>query len=194
MTLVHPLTGLTPVVSLVIALLLIKHWRRAALIACSLLLSMCGITATARPRTAAPLKFQIKVVDSATGKPKSNFFLGETVSVVFTLTNLGRRARTVAELQDTYIPWKLVSMFENEETETFTGSRGGSDGSYVLDDIVYWTHSEPRKMTLAPGQSVSVRIDDLRCRYSSRLRDGNHTLTGDIHGQAERESLISDCN
>src|SRR4051812_39738707 len=48
---------------------------------------MSWITATARPRNAAPLKFQIKVVDSVAGKPKSKYFLGETVSVVFTLTN-----------------------------------------------------------------------------------------------------------
>jgi PKD domain/F5/8 type C domain len=147
-------------------------------ISCSLLLGASEMTAVARSRTTALLKFKIKVVDSATGKPKSKYFLGETVSVVFTVTNQSRRARTIADLQETYIPYKLVSRFENKDTETFEDGRGGTGGAYVRGDgTVYWTVREPRKITLAPGQSVSVRIDDLRGRYSHRLGDGYHTLT-----------------
>ncbi len=171
------LADLAPVVSVVVTHWLIKHWRRVALTACSLLLGAGGITAAPRSRTAAPLKFEIKVVDSVTGEPRAKYFLGETVSVVFTLTNQGRRPRTVLELPDTSTPYKLVSIFENKDTETFTGWRGGTGGSYALPDgSVYWTEREPRKMTLAPGQSVSVRIDDLRSTYSGRLEDGHHTL------------------
>lgn len=177
MTVIFFFAGLAPVVSDRITLWLINHYRPFALVACSLLLGTGAITAAARPRTAAPLKFEIKVVDSATGKPKSKFFLGETVSVVFTVTNHGRRARTIANLQDTYISYTLVSMLEDKDTETFEDGFGGTAGSYVRDGTVYWTVRQPRKMTLAPGQSVSVRIDDLRGRYSDRLEHGHHTLT-----------------
>src|SRR4029450_6594252 len=120
---------------------------------------------------------EIKVVDSVTGKPKSKFFLGEKVSVVFTVTNQRRRAQTIANLQDTYISYTLVSIFENKDTKTVEGGLGGTAGSYERDGSIYWTERAPREMTLAPGQSVSVRIDDLRGEYSNRLRDGHHTLT-----------------
>ncbi|HEY0430591.1 MAG TPA: PKD domain-containing protein, partial [Pyrinomonadaceae bacterium] len=147
-------------------------------IVCSLILASCWITAAARPRAAAPLKFEIKVVDSVSGKPKSKYFLGETVSVVFTLTNQGRRTLTIPALQDTSIPYQLVSRFENDDPKTHTGSRGGTGGAYSTPDgTTYWTSRAPDKMMLAPGQSVSVRIDDLRGDYSDKLNDGNHTLT-----------------
>lgn len=153
--------------------------RRFSLIACSILLSLCGITAIARSQTARPLKFQIKTVDSVTGKPRSNFYLGETVSVVFTVTNPGRRARTIRALQDTYIPWELVSMFENDDPEKFEGGIGGTAGSQSdPDGTVYWTERAPGQMTLAAGQSVSIRLEDLRANYS-RLRAGEHTLSAD---------------
>lgn len=177
MTMVFSLADLAPVVSVSITPWLIKHWHRVALIACSLLLGAGGITAAARPGLRAPLKFEIKVVDSATGERKSKYFLGETVSVVFTLTNQGRHARIISELQDTSIPYQLVSMVE-DTPQTLTGSRGGTGGSYATPDgTVYWTDRAPRKMTLAPGQSVSVRIDDLGRGVSRRLEDGDHTLT-----------------
>lgn len=159
------------------------HWRRVALIACLLLLGAGGLTAAATSRTTAPLKFEVKVVDSATGKPKSKYFLGEAVSVVFTLTNQSRRARTIPVLRDTEIPYTLVSIFENKDPETFTDYRGGSFGSFVREGTVYWTERAPEKMTLAPGQSVSMKIDDLRGNYSGRLRDGHHTLTATYLGR-----------
>lgn len=178
MTVVFSLAGVAPVRLSKHSTVASKCWRRAALIAGLLVLSAGGITTTARPRIAESLKFEIKVVDSVTGKPKSRYFLGETISVVFTLTNQGRRVLTIPELQDTSIPWELVSMFENENTDTSTGYRGGTGGSYVTPDgTVYWTQREARKITLAPGESVSVRIDDLRGRYSYRLEDGSHKLT-----------------
>src|SRR4030095_6860603 len=79
--------------------------------------------------------------------------------------------------QDTYISYSLVSIVEDKDTETIENALGGTAGSYERDGTIYWTESEPRKMTLAPGQSVSVRIDDLRGQYTNRLRNGHHTLT-----------------
>ena len=107
--------------------LLIKNWRRVASIICSLLVGAGGITA-ARSRNTSLIKFRIKVVDSATGKPKSEFFLGETVSVVFTVTNQGRRPQTIANLHDTYISYTLVSTSENKDPETFETGIGGTAG------------------------------------------------------------------
>ena len=177
MTVVFSVTGLASVVFERITPWLIKRCRPLALIACSLLLGAGGITAAARSRTAMPLKFEIRVVDSVTGKPKSTYLLGETISVVFTLTNQSLRARTVAELRDTYIAYTLVSKFEDKDTEMVEKGLGGTAGSFERDGNIYWTEREPRKMTLAPGQSVSVRIDDLRHRYDNRLGHGHHTLS-----------------
>jgi chitodextrinase len=144
-----------------------------------MLLVVGGTLAAARPRQAAPLKFEIKAVDSATGKRKSRYFLGETVSIVFTLTNQDRRARTITELQDTEIRVKLISLHDDEDTlDAREGVRGGTSGSYVNPNgTIEWTAREPRKLTLSPGQSVSVTIDDLGRFFARRLQNGNHTFT-----------------
>ena len=174
MTLVSSWAGLALVFS---ASLPIKNWRRVALIICLLLLGVGGMTANARQRTSAAFKFEVKVVDSATGKPRSKYLLGETVSVVFTLTNQSRHTQTTWELVDTPISYQLDSMVD-EDPKTFTGYLGGTGGAYVHPDgSVYWTERAPRKMTLAPGQSVSVKIDDLGRSVSRLLEDGNYTLT-----------------
>src|SRR5690349_8794924 len=153
-----------------------KYSPRLILVSCLLLIAASQTNTYSQ--TPAFLKFKVKVVDCVTGKPKSKYFLGETVSVVFTITNQSRRPRIVANLQDTYIPYTLVSEFENKKTKTVEDGRGGTGGSYVGGDgTVYWTESAPRKLTLGPGQSVSVRIDDLRGMYSNKLEDGYHTLT-----------------
>jgi hypothetical protein len=152
--------------------------QRPVLIVCTLLLSIFTITATARPQSPTSLKFDIKVVDPITGKPKSTFILGETVSVVFTVTNVGRRAQTIPLLPETYFPLKLVSVFEHEDPQTVERAVGGTAGAYVRPDgSVYWTEREPRWMMLRPGRSVSMRMDDLRGRYDDRLKDGKHTLS-----------------
>jgi hypothetical protein len=97
--------------------------QRAVLLVCTLLLSIFAITATARAQNATSLKFDVKVVDPVTGKPKSTFILGETVSVVFTVTNVGRRAQTIPLLPETYFPLNLVSVFEHEDPQTFVVDR-----------------------------------------------------------------------
>ena len=157
--------------------MLIKNSRLLLPIGCSLLLVASVMTAAARSRTAASLKFKIQAVDSITGKPKSTYVVGEAVSVVFTVTNLSRRAQTISQLEDTYIAYKLDSTFEDEEPHTTEAGIGGTAGVYVSGDIVYWTGREPRKMTLGPGQSVSVKLADLRGKDFYRLSHGHHTLT-----------------
>ena len=152
--------------------------QRPVLLLCTLLLSIFAVTAPARAQNATSLKFDVRIVDPVSGKPKSTFILGETVSVVFTVTNVGRRARTIPVLKDTYIPWKLVSRSENDDPETFESGIGGTAGAYTYPDgTVAWTESAPDKMTLAPGQSVSMRIHDLRVQRSGKLNEGNHTLS-----------------
>ena len=146
-------------------------------ITCSLLFFACSITTAVRPQTVAGLKFEMKVVDSVTGQRKSKYVLGEKITVVMTVTNPGRRARTISQLEDTSVPYTLVATFEDEEPKTETGWWGGTSGAYVTGDVVYWTVSKPRKMTLAPGQSDSMRIADLRTSGAGRLRPGNYKLT-----------------
>ncbi|HEX6044228.1 MAG TPA: PKD domain-containing protein, partial [Pyrinomonadaceae bacterium] len=135
------------------------------------------MTTAASAQATAPLKFEIKIVDSVTGQRKSKYVLGEKVTVVITLTNQGRRARTISQLEDTSIPYTLVWVFEDEEPKTETGWWGGTTGTYVSGNTVFWTVSKPRKVTLAPGQSSSMRIDDLRTSGSGRLRDGSYKLS-----------------
>ena len=178
-----------PIVSLPMPSLLIKNWRRVAVLLCSLLVCAAEITAAGRTRSATPIKFTIKVVDSSTGKPKTKFFLGETISVVFTVTNHGRRPQTIANLHDTYVSYTLVSTFENEDPEKFEDAFGGTARAYSTSDSVYWTESEPRKMTLAPGQSASVTVKDLRRMYSNRLSHGHHTLTATMGRRTARVSF-----
>jgi hypothetical protein len=178
MTVVFSLAGRALVVSAGIAPLLIRQRHRAALIVCSLLFGVGWVTAAARTRLHAPLKFEIKVVDSVTGKPKAKYFLGETISVVFTVTNQGRRPQIISILLDTTITYVLASTSENKEPETFESYHGGTGGSYVdPPGNVFWTSREPSKMTLAPGESSSVRIDDLRVLYDTRLAEGKYRLT-----------------
>jgi hypothetical protein len=141
------------------------------------LLIVSGTTAGARSRR-PPLRFEVKVVDSATGKPRSRFFLGERVSLVFALTNQSNVARETTELSDTSIPVELTSLFDYEEPETIKGSFGGTGGSHVgSDGTIYWTDREARRITLAPGQTVSVKINDLGRAFARRLQDGKHILT-----------------
>jgi hypothetical protein len=146
------------------------------------MLSFCGVTAIARAQNPSPLKFAIKVVDAATGKSKGTFYLGETVSVVFTVTNLSQRARIIPVLQDTYIPWQLVSTFANDDPKKFAGGVGGTFGSHGdPDGTVYFTESAPREMTLAAGQTVSMRLDDFRPDFH-RPGAGKYRLSATYRG------------
>jgi len=159
------------------AALFSRTWRSIFLSGC-LLLFVLNVTTVSARSWRPPLRFEVKVVDPATGKPRSKFFLGERVAIVFTLTNRSNVAREIIQLPDTPIPFKLTSLFEYEEPETREGSFGGTGGSHVGGDgTVYWTGREARKMRLAPGQTVSVTIIDLGRAFASRLQDGRHTLT-----------------
>jgi hypothetical protein len=154
-----------------------SSYARPLLITSSLLFCTGLMTTAAGSQTTAPLKFEMKMIDSATGQRKSIFALGEKVTVVMTVTNVGRRARTISHLEDTSVPYTLVSTFEDEESKTETGWWGGTSGTYVTPSFVFWTTREPRKITLAPGQSVSMRIDHLRTWGGGRLRHGDYKLT-----------------
>jgi hypothetical protein len=91
---------------------------------------------------------------------------------------VGRRAQTIPLLPETYFPLKLVSVFEHEDPQTFEKAVGGTAGALVRPDgSVWWTEREPRWMTLRPGRSVSMKMDDVRGRYDDRLREGKHTLS-----------------
>jgi hypothetical protein len=75
MTTVVSSAGLALVVPACMARLLIKHGRRAALIVCSLLCGVGGVTVPARPRLSAPSSLRLRwltlliVVDDGTREP-----------------------------------------------------------------------------------------------------------------------------
>ena len=174
------LVGVRLVLSVSTATLPLRRRGCVALTGCLMLFVAGEVeTATTHRQPAASLKFEMKVVDTVTGKPKSKFFLGETVSVKFTLTNHDRLARTLTELQDTEIPVKLDYVLDDEDPSApLEGVRGGTGGSYVNPDgTVIWTSREPDQRVLAPGQSVSVKIDDLGRFFARRLQNGTYTLT-----------------
>lgn len=129
----------------------------------------------------SPLKFQIKTTDPATGKRKTNYAVGETVSVVFTLANNGRDPLKIKELQDTEISVKIAwTPFRSDKIDIREGIRGGTVGSYRdADGTVFWTSRDARYTTIAPGQTLEVDIADLRRFNAGRLADGKYTLTAE---------------
>src|SRR5687768_8043321 len=149
---------------------------RPVLIVCTLLLSLFAITGAARAQSATSLKFDVKVVDAITGKPKSTFILGETVSAVFSVTNVSGRARTIWVLNDTDIPWKLVSTAGNEEPEPFESGIGGSAGADTRSEGTSRTMGAARRTKLGPGLTVSMTTRDLRAQHAGRLNEPKRTL------------------
>ena len=125
------------------------------------------------------LEFEIKTVNPSTGKRKTIYALGETVSVVFTLTNQGRTARKIKDLQDTDIPVKLtLRRNRSDNIDIREGIRGGTGGAYSTPEgNTIWTSRAPRYTVISPGHTIKVEIDDLRRFFGNQLDDGKYTLS-----------------
>jgi hypothetical protein len=126
---------------------------------------------------AKAFKFQVTTVDATTHRPRSTFVLGESVAVRISLTNQSGVARTVPQLPDTEIAFKLHSTQPYEHhPEIRDGYFGGTGWARTDGNTTFWGSSPPRMMTIAPGQTVS-RIINLDYLYDHPLDDGTHTLT-----------------
>jgi hypothetical protein len=129
-----------------------------------------------RPRP--PLKLENKTVDPSTGKRNTTYALGETVSVVFTLSNRGRTVRRIKELSDTGISVKLTWKYNrSDKIDSREGVRGGTGGAYTTPNgDTFWTSRDPRYTVISPGQTMRVEIGDLRRFFAISLDDGEYTL------------------
>ena len=155
----------------------------------SLLLFTATIAfAQSRPKARAksqhqPFEFQLAAVDATTHRPRSTFFLGETVAVRISLTNLSGVARSVPQLPDTYITFKLHSTEPYEHhPEIREGSFGGTGWATTSGNMTFWGTRPPRMMTIAPGQTVS-RIVTLDYLNEHPLDEGTHTLTANYNSK-----------
>ncbi|MDQ1708068.1 MAG: hypothetical protein QOJ88_1279 [Pyrinomonadaceae bacterium] len=126
------------------------------------------------------LAFKIKIVDATTGAAKSSFFLGEPIAVVFSVTNQGGTPLTIVNLEQTPIPVTLSATANDGNGVTvFRDARGGTTGPSTADnDTTYFTVEPTTSQTLAPGQQVQVRIDNLAQFFARRLADGSYTFAG----------------
>ena len=148
------------------------------------LLGCCALLTAQSPTTFAlhsrsSLSFEIKTVNPSTGKRKTIYSLGETVSVVITLTNQGRTARKIKDLQDTEISIKLtLRRNRSDDIDIREGIRGGTGGAYSTPEgNTIWTSRAPRYTVISPGQTLKVEIDDLRRFFGNQLDDGKYTLS-----------------
>ena len=149
-----------------------------ALLAC-LALSAAQPAESLAQQLRPSFKFEIKTVDPSTGQSKTTYSVGETVSVVFSLTNQGGAVRKIEELQDTEIPVVLTwKRSRGDDIETREGVRGGTGDAYTTPEgTTVWTSRKARSTVISPGQTINVTIDDLRRFFATHLDDGEYTLT-----------------
>ena len=151
--------------------------KKLSLVSLASLLLFTATIASAQSRR-QPFKFQLTAVDAKTHRPRSTFFLGETVAVRISLTNQSGVVRTVPQLPDTEIAFKLYSteLYENGP-EIRQGYFGGTGWARSEGNMTVWGSSPPRTMTIAPGQTVSRTIELLDYLSGYSVEEGTHTLT-----------------
>ena len=150
--------------------------RKLSLVSLASLLLFSATIASAQSRR-QPFKFQITAVDATTHRPRSTFYLGESVAVRISLTNQSGVARSIPQLPDTEIAFKLHSTQPYEHhPEIRDGYFGGTGWVRHEGNMTFWGSSPPRMMSIAPGQTVSRSIT-LDYLYGYPLFEGTHTLT-----------------
>ena len=142
------------------------------------LLVFAANTAYAQSRN-QPLRFTVTAVDAKTHQPRSTFILGELVAVRVSLTNQSRTPRSVIHLQDATLDLKLRSMRAFENGPKLADSYyGGTSSGRSIGDMTVWSHYEPRKVILAPGETTSITIEDLGTHFFFHpFEEGTYTLT-----------------
>lgn len=124
------------------------------------LTSLLLFTANASAQSRRPaFKFELAAVDAKTHRPRSTFALGEPVVIRISLTNVGRVARTIAQLPDTTLQLKLHSMIAFENPKVEESYIGGTGWARAYDNMTVWGDRPPRMMTLKPGQTVSETLE-----------------------------------
>jgi PKD repeat protein len=125
-----------------------------------------------------PFNFSVRAVDATTAATKTSFFVGETASIVFTLTNQSGTAQTITNLEHEEIPVSLSIMSSESNTpEVRKGTRGGT-GRTVQDPLgnTIWTSVPKQSVVLSSGQSVTVRINNVSAFFARKLDPGTYTL------------------
>jgi PKD repeat protein len=162
---------------------------------------LCGAAVFAAPgpqeeeegAQASPFKFEIKTVNAATGAAKNDFYVGETVAIVFTVTNQSSVTRTITQLEQTEIPVKLTGTPNMEDTTfVYEGVRGGTlSVEQDSGGSTHWMAFPASTMQLAPGQSVSVNIDDLSRFFAQKLDDGSYSFSATYNGNLQSQASFT---
>ncbi|HEY5839427.1 MAG TPA: MBG domain-containing protein [Pyrinomonadaceae bacterium] len=166
-------------IAIVAALLLVYGGWRAA-----------GISVSAQ---SSPFTLAVRPVDAVTGATKTSFFVGETVAVVLTVTNQSAVAQTITDLESTEIPVTLTAIpNRSDRPDVRTGTRGGA-GRTVQDSAgnVFWSSAPKQNVVLAPGQSLSVTINDVSRFFASKLDDGTYTLSATYNGIVQAQTSFT---
>lgn len=136
-------------------------------------------TASARPQR-EPFKLTITALDAKTHRPRSTFALGEPVRVRVSVTNQSRVARKIIQLEDGLMPLRLSAMVDYENgPKNHEGYLGGATFSVsAREGMTMWYERAPRMMTVRPGQTVSLTIDDLsRHFFDHPFEEGSYTFS-----------------
>jgi PKD repeat protein len=157
------------------------------------LLFQCGLGAFVTSAQTLPLKFEVATVDAATGATKTGYYLGERVSAVFSFTNLSGAALTMPVAEQLEISVKLSGTINRSDRPAlYEGVRGGRGGAQVdPDGTVYFTGAPLIATTVAAGQKVVVRIDDLAGFFGSKLADGSYTLSAVYGGSQQAQATFT---
>src|SRR5215204_1453241 len=102
---------------------------RALAVAATLLLIYGGWRAVSVSVSAqtSPFTFSVRAVDATTGATKTSFYVGETASIVLTLTNQSGTAQTITDLELDEIPVSLTATLQGSDTPFVRKStRGGT--------------------------------------------------------------------
>ena len=168
---------------------------RALTVAAALLLIYGGwraVTGSVSAQT-SPFTFSVRAVDATTGATKTSFFVGETASIMLTLTNQSGTPQTITDLELDEIPVSLSAMLAGSATPYVrTGTRGGT--ARVSQDSagnVFWTSVPKQSVVLGAGQSISVNINDIGAIYGSRLDSGAYTLTATYGGTLQAQTSFT---
>jgi PKD repeat protein len=157
------------------------------------LLFQCGLAAVVATAQTPPLKLEVKTVDASTGAAKTSYYLGERISAVFSFTNQSGAALTMPVPDQLEISVKLTgTVNRSDRPALYEGVRGGRGGAHVgPDGTIFFTDSPLVATTIAAGQKVDVRIDDVAAFFGSRLADGVYTLSAVYGGSQQAQSTFT---
>ena len=168
---------------------------RALAVAATLLLIYGGWRAVSVSVSAqtSPFTFSVRAVDATTGATKTGFYVGETASIILTLTNQSGTPQTITDLELDEIPVSLSAMLTGSDTPYVRKATRGGTGRTTQDSAgnVFWTSVPKKSVVLGAGQSISVNISDISAIYGSKLDQGAYTLTATYGGTLQAQTSFT---